>query len=99
MSKVCIPALLNGLRYSSTSMKAREPLNQAADEKTCGLVCSSKVSLLLVVRSLIESSEELLSFCNAQSTYKCARHSLLTHTKLMRYNTLPYLYLTFEVLI
>ena len=51
MSKVCIPALLNGLRYSSTSMKAREPLNQAADEKTCALVCSSKVSFLSASRS------------------------------------------------
>ena len=50
MSKVCIPALLNGLRYSSTSMKAREPLNQAADE-TCDLVCSSKVSFLSASRS------------------------------------------------
>lgn len=51
MSKVCIPALLNGLRYSSTSMKAREPLNQAADEKTSDLVCSSKVSFLSASRS------------------------------------------------
>ena len=92
MSKVCTPAYLDGLRYFLTSMTARHHENERPTRKhlTWFALRRSLCSLLLVVRSLIESHGELLSFC---STYKCTRHSRLTHTKSVRYNILSYLYL------